>query len=182
MTKHKSEGKRGGWLFFEESRGCKFANSLSKEIWREGIFRSVDGVWGSTKSGAGAGYLHLPSLEHYAPSSSLFSHCLRPLYIYARLYTGVLYLNSITLGNRLVTVISCKATLTCPWLSRRLQISNPLPFSLDSPLIHSLVIQPSPVWLQLSYSKSRRCYSFAVLRLAPFYSFSHCSSCESWRF
>lgn len=50
------------------------------------------------------------------------------------------------------------------------------------PLIHSLVIQPPPVWLQLSYSKSRRCYSFAVLRLAPFYSFSHCSSCESWRF
>lgn len=58
----------------------------------------MDGVWGSTKSGAGAGYLHLPSLEHYAPSSSLFSHCLRPLYIYihthiyTRVYTPVSFI------------------------------------------------------------------------------------------
>lgn len=90
----------------------KFANSLSKEIRHfPGDKSIVDGVWGSTKTELEPAISIFRRSNTTVPLSlSMMSHCLRPLYIRTSIHHGVLYLNSITLGNatRGCTTSACR--------------------------------------------------------------------------
>lgn len=107
---------RGESDFSSKKIAPKFANSLSKEIRHfPGDKSIVDGVWGSTKTEPEPAISIFRRSNTTVPLSlslflSMMSHCLRPLYIRTSIHHGVLYLNSITLGNatRGCTTSACR--------------------------------------------------------------------------
>lgn len=104
--------ERGESDFSSKKIAPKFANSLSKEIRHfPGDKSIVDGVWGSTKTELEPAISIFRRSNTTVPLSlSMMSHCLRPLYIRTSIHHGVLYLNSITLGNatRGCTTSACR--------------------------------------------------------------------------
>lgn len=102
---------RGESDFSSKKIAPKFANSLSKEIRHfPGDKSIVDGVWGSTKTELEPAISIFRRSNTTSLSLSMMSHCLRPLYIRTSIHHGVLYLNSITLGNatRGCTTSACR--------------------------------------------------------------------------